>query len=80
MLRELPKVACPMHKKTFSLKTGDSLQGEEYSIRTFPVKVEGDRVLLELPPTDLLDQLLATEIGCKLATSCETRVLQETTM
>ena len=75
-----PKVACPMHKKTFSLKTGDSLQGEEYSIRTFPVKVEGDRVLLELPPTDLLDQLLATEIGCKLATSCETRVLQETTM
>jgi len=75
-----PKVACPMHKKTFSLKTGDSLQSEEYSIRTFPVRVEGDRVLLELPSMHLLDQLLATEIGCKLATSCETRVLQETTM
>ena len=75
-----PKVACPMHKKTFSLQTGDSLQGEEYSIRTFPVKVEGERVMLELPPAHLLDQLLATEIGCKLASSCETRALQEATM
>ncbi len=73
-----PKVACPMHKKTFSLQTGDSLQGEEYSIRTFPVKVEGDRVLLELPPTEILDQLLSTEIGCRLATSCVTHAVQET--
>ena len=75
-----PKVACPMHKKTFSLQTGESMQGEEYSIRTFPVKVESDRVLLELPSTHLLDRLLATEVGCKLATSCETRALQEATM
>lgn len=66
-----PKVACPMHKKTFSLETGESLQGEEYSIRTFPVKIEDDRVLLELPPIQILDQQLSTEIGCKLATSCE---------
>ncbi|MBC7967069.1 MAG: nitrite reductase small subunit NirD [Fuerstia sp.] len=73
-----PKVACPLHKKTFSLLTGASLQGEEYAIRTFPVMVEGDRVLLELPPTHLLDQLLSTEIGCKLATSCVTHALQET--
>ena len=35
-----PKVACPLHKKTFSLETGESLQGEEYRIRTFRVKVE----------------------------------------
>ncbi len=73
-----PKVACPMHKKTFSLQTGDSLQGEEYAIRTFPVKIEGDRVQVELPPTQILDQLLSTEIGCKLATSCVTHALQET--
>ena len=66
-----PKVACPMHKKTFSLETGESLQGEEYSIRTFPVKIEDDRVLLELPPIQILDEQLSTEIGCKLATSCE---------
>jgi len=69
-----PKVACPMHKKTFSLQSGDSLQGEEYSIRTFPVKIEGDRVLLELPSTEFLDQLLATEI---FASSCVTPALQE---
>jgi NAD(P)H-dependent nitrite reductase large subunit/NAD(P)H-dependent nitrite reductase small subunit len=66
-----PKVACPLHKKTFSLQSGDSLQGEEYRIQTFPVKVSGVRVLLELPPTEVLDQLLATEIGCRLAASCQ---------
>jgi NAD(P)H-dependent nitrite reductase small subunit len=43
-----PKVACPQHKKTFSLRTGKSLGGEEYCIRTFPVKVEGREVLLEI--------------------------------
>ncbi len=69
-----PKIACPLHKKTFSLCTGKSLQDEEYSIRTFPVKVEQGAVSLELPPTEVLDQLLATEIGCKLATSCSTEL------
>ena len=67
-----PKVACPLHKKTFSLETGQSLQDEDYNIQTFPVKVENGSVFLELPSTDVLDKLLATEIGCKLATSCET--------
>ena len=37
----------------------------------FPVKVEDGNVFLDLPPTEVLDKLLATEIGCKLATSCE---------
>lgn len=67
-----PKVACPLHKKTFSLQTGQSLQDEDYNIRTFPVKLENGSVFLELPSTEVLDKLLATEIGCKLATSCET--------
>jgi NAD(P)H-dependent nitrite reductase large subunit/NAD(P)H-dependent nitrite reductase small subunit len=71
-----PKVACPLHKKTFSLEDGQSMQGEDYSIRTFPVKVENGGVYLELPPTEVLDKLLATEIGCKLATSCATDVAQ----
>jgi NAD(P)H-dependent nitrite reductase large subunit/NAD(P)H-dependent nitrite reductase small subunit len=65
-----PKVACPLHKKTFSLESGASLQGEEYRIRTFPVKVEGEQVLLELPPPEVLDEQLATAIGCRLASSC----------
>jgi nitrite reductase (NADH) large subunit len=68
--KDEPKIACPLHKKTFSLKSGESLQNEEYRIRTFPVKVEGDAVYLELPPTEMLDEVLATEIGCKLATAC----------
>ena len=45
-----PKVACPLHKKTFSLKSGDCLTGEPYSIDTYPVKIDGDDVLLWLPP------------------------------
>jgi nitrite reductase (NADH) small subunit len=36
---DVPKIACPMHKKTFSLKDGSNLNGEEYSIATYPVKV-----------------------------------------
>jgi nitrite reductase (NADH) large subunit len=65
-----PKVACPLHKKTFSLNTGASLQGEEYHIRTFPVRIVGEEVQLRLPSEEELDLLLATEIGCRLATSC----------
>jgi nitrite reductase (NADH) large subunit len=66
-----PKVACPLHKKTFSLESGESLQGEEYRIQTFPVKVDGNQVYLKLPPIEVLDKRLATEIGCRLATACE---------
>jgi nitrite reductase (NADH) large subunit len=66
-----PKVACPLHKRTFSLEDGSCLSGDEYSVRTFPVRIEGETVLLDLPPAELLDKLLGTEIGCNLATSCE---------
>jgi len=43
-----PKVACPFHKKTFSLKTGSCTTGEEYAIRIYPVKVENDYVFIGL--------------------------------
>jgi nitrite reductase (NADH) large subunit len=66
----VPKIACPLHKRTFSLESGESLQGEAYSIRTFPVRVVEGQVQLELPPVEVLDKLLATEIGCSLATTC----------
>ena len=69
----VPKVACPLHKKTFSLTTGESLQGEEYHIRTFAVKVENGSVFVELPPAEILDRELSTELGCQLATACVTR-------
>lgn len=34
------KVACPLHKNTFSLKTGENLNGSLDAIATYPVKVE----------------------------------------
>ena len=36
----IPKVACPMHKKTFSLENGENLNGDLEAIATYPVKVE----------------------------------------
>ena len=39
-----PKVACPFHKKTFSLLTGECLSGDECAIKTYPVKVEHGKV------------------------------------
>lgn len=41
---EEPKVACPFHKKTFSLKSGKNLNGNECALATYPVKVENDVV------------------------------------
>jgi nitrite reductase (NADH) large subunit len=56
-----PKVACPLHKKTFDLKTGDCLSGDPLSIETFPVRVEGNDLWVELPPiADLEAACVAT--------------------
>lgn len=41
---EEPKVACPFHKKTFSLKSGENLNGDECDLATYPVKVEHGKV------------------------------------
>lgn len=41
-----PKVACPFHKKTFSLRTGECLNGDECALKTFPVKVEDEKVFI----------------------------------
>ncbi|AXF85960.1 Naphthalene 1,2-dioxygenase system ferredoxin subunit [Ephemeroptericola cinctiostellae] len=43
-----PKVACPFHKKTFSLKNGQCLSGDDLQIQTYPVKVEGASVFVGL--------------------------------
>ncbi len=60
----VPKVACPLHKKTYSLESGACLSGEDYSIRTFPVKTEDGVVFVDLPPEHVLDAELATELHC----------------
>lgn len=42
-----PKVACPFHKKTFSLASGHCISDDVCpSIRTYPVKIENGRVLI----------------------------------
>jgi nitrite reductase (NADH) small subunit len=43
-----PKVACPFHKKTFSLKTGNCLSGDSFQIKTYPVKVENGKVYIAI--------------------------------
>src|SRR5699024_3810392 len=32
-----PKVACPFHKKSFSLCSGENMEEEDYSITVYPV-------------------------------------------
>jgi nitrite reductase (NADH) large subunit len=59
-----PKVACPLHKRPFSLTTGQCLSGEDFSVKVFPVRIVGDEVHVELPPQEQLDALLATELHC----------------
>jgi nitrite reductase (NADH) large subunit len=57
----IPKVTCPMHKKSFSLQDGCGLNDEIYSIQTFKVKVEGDELLVKLPTQEDLDRLHACD-------------------
>lgn len=35
-----PKIACPFHKRTFSLKSGQCLSANEEGISVFPVRIE----------------------------------------
>jgi nitrite reductase (NADH) large subunit len=57
-----PKVACPLHKKTFDLETGAGLSDPELCIATFPVKVEDGKVYVKLPPASLLAPALAAGV------------------
>lgn len=42
----IPKVACPLHKKTFSLDNGENLNGDLDAIATYPVKIEDNFVYI----------------------------------
>ncbi len=55
-----PKVACPLHKKTFDLETGAELGEGDLKIITFPVKIDGESVLVELPSVEEVDAILGT--------------------
>jgi nitrite reductase (NADH) small subunit len=39
-----PKMACPFHKNTFSLKSGKNINGNECALATYPVKVMDGKV------------------------------------
>ncbi|QIP14281.1 nitrite reductase small subunit NirD [Spirosoma aureum] len=41
-----PKVACPFHKKTFSLQTGQCLNDDSYQINTYSVKIKDGKVYI----------------------------------
>lgn len=71
-----PKVACPVHKKTFALESGKCLSGDDYQVEVFAVKVDGDDVYVELPPPEALDAVLATAKTCNHACSLENTELQ----
>lgn len=43
-----PKVACPFHKKTFSLLTGECLNGDDYRIKTYPIKIHSGKVYINV--------------------------------
>ncbi|HEU4734755.1 MAG TPA: nitrite reductase small subunit NirD, partial [Kofleriaceae bacterium] len=47
-----PKVACPLHKKTFDLASGACLSRDAPPIATFPVRIEHDEIWVELPPIE----------------------------
>lgn len=53
----LPKVVCPMHKRAFSLETGEGLNDPELNISTFPVEIREGRIFIDLPSEEKLDQL-----------------------
>ena len=48
-----PKVACPFHKRTFSLTDGHCMGDETCgSIKTYPVKIEGNLVFIGITEDD----------------------------
>lgn len=49
-----PKVACPFHKKTFSLVDGHCMSDDECeSIKTYPVKVENNIVFIGMEENEI---------------------------
>ncbi|HNR05934.1 MAG TPA: nitrite reductase small subunit NirD [Saprospiraceae bacterium] len=43
-----PKVACPFHKNTFSLKSGINLNGNEQSLEVYPVRLDENKVYIKI--------------------------------
>ncbi len=49
-----PKVACPFHKKTFSLRSGSCLSDPDiYQIKTYPVKIKDGYIFIGMYEDDV---------------------------
>ncbi len=47
-------VRCPLHGSRFSVRTGEALEEPaEQNLRTYPVRLEGDRILVGLTKTGM---------------------------
>jgi nitrite reductase (NADH) large subunit len=68
----IPKVACPVHKKTFSLLTGAGLSDGSFRIRTFPVEIRGEEVWVRLPPAAFLERTLPRRSAPEAESPCAT--------
>eukprot|EP01083_Nonionella_stella_P275025 934006_1 len=62
------KVACPLHKKQFGLDDGQQLDGD-LSLITFPIKIVGDEVMVELPSEVEVNAILGTS-GLRVQSTC----------
>ncbi len=49
----VPKVACPFHKSTFDLTTGECLNADLETLTTYPVRVDDGHVFIGLRRRDL---------------------------
>lgn len=45
------KITCPLHNWVFDLNTGEAI-GEDARISTYPVRLDGDRILLQASAVD----------------------------
>ena len=50
------KVTCPLHNWVFSLETGEAQGADQGRIRTYPVKIDNERLLLDV---DMVDAKIA---------------------
>jgi nitrite reductase (NADH) small subunit len=43
----VPIVICPLHKYRYSLETGECLTDSVFQLETFPIKLDGDSLVIE---------------------------------
>lgn len=65
------KVACPHHKKSFALASGACISDEGYAIDTFPTRIDGDEVWVELPPAAVFGKRACSNESAACASSAE---------